>query len=129
MPSTATAAAAASRNRRLTTAATIAEELPVGIGRVLSQLGLEHDVAATALVRHPDGTTETVPLANEGESQRATWAAPRPGLYAIDLAVRGRGPDGAPVERVAFLAVEAQPPGRSLLPLYLAAAEAVVGGP
>ena len=65
--------------------------------------------SAEALVRAPDGGTETVALAASGDAFTASWAPPAPGLYAIDLHVTATSPDGIPVERTAFLTIEAQP--------------------
>lgn len=64
---------------------------------------------AVALVRRPDGAQESVPLLSDGVLYRANWEPPSPGLYGVDVRVRGRAPDGSPVERTAFLALEVQP--------------------
>jgi pimeloyl-ACP methyl ester carboxylesterase len=59
-----------------------------------------------ALVRRPDGTVESVALARDGT---ARWRPTAAGLTGIDIAVQATAPDGTPLERTAFLAVEVQP--------------------
>jgi len=44
-----------------------------------------------------------------GESATGAWTPQEAGLYGVDLHVNARSPDGIPVERIAFLTVEAQP--------------------
>ena len=60
------------------------------------------------LVRHADGSVETLDMQPGTESVNR-WTPQAPGVYGIDIAVTGQGPDGTPIERTAFLAVEAQP--------------------
>jgi pimeloyl-ACP methyl ester carboxylesterase len=64
---------------------------------------------ATARVRYPNGTTQNILLASAGIEWRASWMPDLPGLYGIDVFVNGEAPDGSPIERSAFLSVEAQP--------------------
>lgn len=64
---------------------------------------------AQAAIRGPDGRLQTLPLAIEGTQARVSWKPTAAGLYAIDVSARGLRPDGATVERTAFLSVEAQP--------------------
>ena len=63
---------------------------------------------AQALVRQPDGVVQTVDF-QPGQTISAGWQASLPGPHGIDLLVTGRAPDGSPVERTAFLALEVQP--------------------
>jgi hypothetical protein len=65
--------------------------------------------SADALVRAPDNSTQVVKLAANGDSRTATWTPQAAGLYGIDLRVTASSPEGIPVDRVAFLTVEAQP--------------------
>jgi pimeloyl-ACP methyl ester carboxylesterase len=64
---------------------------------------------AQAAIRGPDGRLQTLPLTIEGTQARASWKPAAAGLYAIDVSARGLRPDGATVERTAFLSAEAQP--------------------
>jgi len=64
---------------------------------------------AEAMVRAPDNSTQTVKLVANGDNRTATWTPKSAGLYGIDLHVTASSPDGIPVDRVAFLTVEAQP--------------------
>jgi hypothetical protein len=63
-----------------------------------------------AIIRRPDGGTETVLLTVAGAQATGRWRPAAQGVFGIDLIVDGRTPDGAAVERSAFLAVDAQPP-------------------
>jgi hypothetical protein len=65
---------------------------------------------AKALIRYPDGRGETVDLSASGDGWKATWRPTLFGVYGINLQVSGSGPDGAPLEREAFLSVQSQPP-------------------
>ncbi len=60
------------------------------------------------LIRRPDGGQETLEM-QAGMQSINTWTPPSPGTYGIDLVVTGQAPDGTPIERTAFLAIEAQP--------------------
>ena len=67
---------------------------------------------AQAIVRNPDGKTETLDL-QPGLQATASWTPASVGTHAVDIVVTGRAPDGSPIERTAFLAEEVQPnPGR-----------------
>jgi hypothetical protein len=74
----------------------------------LGEAGLAID-QAVARVTGPDGRVETVTLAVTGDSFEGEWAPASAGLYGLDLSVTAQTPDGTPVERTAFLAIEAQP--------------------
>jgi pimeloyl-ACP methyl ester carboxylesterase len=73
---------------------------------------------AQALIRGPDGSLERIELPPAGGRAAASWRPGAAGTYAIDVFAAGSGPDGTPIERTAFLAVEAQPPP-DLRPTYL----------
>jgi hypothetical protein len=64
---------------------------------------------AVALVRSPSGKQETITLSAKDNVVESIWTPMEPGLHAIDLQVVGKSIDGAPIERAAFLVVEAQP--------------------
>ena len=64
---------------------------------------------AKALVRHPDGTAETMDLNTSGGQWKATFKPTSPGVYGINIQVSGSAPDGTPLEREAFLSVQGQP--------------------
>jgi pimeloyl-ACP methyl ester carboxylesterase len=70
---------------------------------------------AQASIQGPDGKHESIPLNIADGSAQATWTPPQPGLYSIDIELSGQPPqgalpEGALIERAAFLIVEAQPP-------------------
>lgn len=62
---------------------------------------------AQAVIRRPDGAVETLPFAT-GQEISLDWRPAIAGIHGIDVVVTGSGPDGQPVERTAFLAVEVQ---------------------
>ncbi len=64
---------------------------------------------AEAVIRTPDGSVQKLQLSLSGDRYQTTWRPSSPGLYAIDLRVQGTSIDSSPVERTAFLSVEAQP--------------------
>jgi hypothetical protein len=81
---------------------------------------------AHLLVRGPDGRAETLPLEVTGSDFAGEWQPESAGLYQLDIVVAAQTPDGTPVERTAFLVVEAQPeptPVRTTL-----ATAAIMGG-
>ena len=64
---------------------------------------------AKAVVHYPDGKAEAIPLAPSGSDWKATWQPTTPGVYGINIQLVGSAPDGSPLEREAFLSVQAQP--------------------
>jgi hypothetical protein len=64
---------------------------------------------AQASVRYPNGEIKNLPLSANGGEWQASWSPAGPGLYGIDVVLSGKAPDGTPIERSAFLSVEAQP--------------------
>jgi pimeloyl-ACP methyl ester carboxylesterase len=72
---------------------------------------------AVAYIRLPDGGLETLPLLAQDGRYQASWEPPVPGLYGIDIHMAGLSPEGSPVERTAFLAMEVQPRPERLRPL------------
>ena len=78
--------------------------------------------SAEARVLDPQGGRQTVTLTASGEGIPVSWTPDAPGLYAIDIFVVAASPDGIPVERTAFLAIEAQPEKRVVPPRSLLAA-------
>ena len=64
--------------------------------------------AAQALIQDSDGNVETLDFP-AGQAVSAAWTPKAPGAYAVDIVVTGSAPDGSPVERTDFLAVEVQP--------------------
>ncbi len=63
--------------------------------------------SARAVVRRPDGRDQSVPVATAGAGVRASWQPEQPGVYGIDVTLSSVLPDGAVVERSAYLALEA----------------------
>ncbi|HEX9077501.1 MAG TPA: hypothetical protein VF932_17065 [Anaerolineae bacterium] len=66
-------------------------------------------VDAQASVRYPNGEIKNIPLSANGGEWQASWSPTGPGLYGIDVVMNGKAPDGTPIERSAFLSLEAQP--------------------
>jgi pimeloyl-ACP methyl ester carboxylesterase len=64
---------------------------------------------AQAVIRAPDGGTETLDLTIDGPQGRLTLNPQVSGLYGVDVSVIGRAPDGTTIERTSFLALEVQP--------------------
>lgn len=62
---------------------------------------------AQAIIKDAEGNTETLnfPL---GQNVSTTWTPSTPGAYAVDVLVTGSAPDGTPIERTDFLAIEVQ---------------------
>jgi pimeloyl-ACP methyl ester carboxylesterase len=84
--------------------------------------GLQVERAA-AVVQPLDGSLQVVELIAQGDIFTGSFTAEKPGLYAIEVEASGRLPDGTPVERIAFLVVEAQPEaGGQIEPLLIVAA-------
>jgi pimeloyl-ACP methyl ester carboxylesterase len=65
--------------------------------------------SAQASVQTPAGEVLTLELALEEGLARATWQPDGEGLYGIDLLAEAALPDGAIIERTAFLSIQAQP--------------------
>ena len=86
----------------------IGEPVPFNARLTLNGTPLEIETAE-ALVRAPDGSTQLVTLTPSGDSRTASWIPQAAGLYGINLRVAASSPEGIPVDRVAFLTVEAQP--------------------
>ena len=79
--------------------------------RVLAHLDAEQplgDVSMRAVVRRPNGSTETFELHGSGAERSAVWLASEPGLHGIDIVATARA-QGQRIERSAFLAVDVQP--------------------
>ena len=62
-----------------------------------------------ARVRNPAGATQTIALTAAGDEWRAPWKPAAPGLYSVDVIANAVAPDGAVIERSAFLSIEVQP--------------------
>jgi pimeloyl-ACP methyl ester carboxylesterase len=81
---------------------------------------------AEVLIWHPDGEAEVLPLTVTGSDFAGEWRPDDEGVYQLDIVVLAQTPDGTPVERTAFLAIQAQP---KPTPVRTAAATvAIVGG-
>ena len=63
---------------------------------------------AKAVIKDSDGKSETLNFP-AGQNISATWTPNKAGTYAVDVIVTGNAPDGSPVERTDFLAIEVQP--------------------
>jgi pimeloyl-ACP methyl ester carboxylesterase len=94
---------------------------PVTISAAVSggEAGLQAE-RVTARIQPAEGEGQTLELAAQGEAFSASWAPERSGLHSIEVAYQGRLPDGMPVQRVAFLVIDAQPEqGGQIEPLLL----------
>ncbi|MDE3088017.1 MAG: hypothetical protein KGJ80_01355, partial [Chloroflexota bacterium] len=65
--------------------------------------------AVTAYVLRPDGKTLTIAMVRSGDNFHANWTPDLGGIHGIQVVGRATAPDGATVERSAFLAVQVQP--------------------
>jgi hypothetical protein len=63
---------------------------------------------AKAVIKDAAGKTETLNFP-AGQNVSTTWTPNKAGTYAVDIIVTGIAPDGSPVERTDFLAIEVQP--------------------
>lgn len=86
------------------------ESVQVNAGLALAGSALPIQTA-TVLVRSPGGETETLDLQTMQGSQawQISWQPRQAGLYGLEVRVSATTPDGFPLERTAFLVVEAQP--------------------
>jgi pimeloyl-ACP methyl ester carboxylesterase len=81
---------------------------------VLLSATLEHPVRAPegvamyALVRQPDGGTETLEMAGEGAQRSVSWRPSQRGLHGVDVVARARAGE-LRIERRGFLAVDVRP--------------------
>ncbi len=65
--------------------------------------------SAQAILRHPDGSAETLDMPITGNSATLEITPRSSGLYGIEVDVTALAPDGAAIDRAAFLSFEAQP--------------------
>lgn len=86
----------------------VGENVQLSASLALGEQTLELD-EAKAEIRAPDGGIETITLEITGGQALASWRPTSSGLYSVDFQVTGSAPDGTSIERVAFLAAEAQP--------------------
>ena len=81
---------------------------------------------ASAVIKDSDGKTETLNFP-AGQNISTTWTPNKAGTYAVDIIVTGIAPDGSPVERTDFLAIEVQPnPSKGQITFNLVAVIIVV---
>jgi pimeloyl-ACP methyl ester carboxylesterase len=81
---------------------------------------------AQAVIKHPDGEIETLDFP-AGRNVSVTWTPRQPGTHAVDIVVTALAPDGSPIERTDFLAIEVQPnTGRAQVTFNLVAVIAMV---
>lgn len=65
--------------------------------------------SATAIVRQPGGSQETLTLAAQGDDFSVQFQPQESGLYSVEVTLRGKNSDGFGIDRAAFLAFEVQP--------------------
>ncbi|MBS1812484.1 MAG: hypothetical protein JST84_30235 [Acidobacteria bacterium] len=58
-----------------------------------------------AVIRQPDGKEEELVLSNG----KADWTPAETGVHGVDIIAQANAPDGSPIERTTFLAIEVQP--------------------
>lgn len=78
--------------------------------------------SAEARVLDPQGNNQNLMLAASESGFVVSWMPDAPGLYAMDVFVSAVSPDGIPIERTAFLTIEAQPETQTISPGGLLAA-------
>lgn len=87
---------------------------PARAQKVTLHAALEHpdkplsEVSMRAVVRRPNGKSESFELQGNGAERSAVWQASEPGLHGIDIVASARA-EGLRIERSAFLAVDVQP--------------------
>jgi pimeloyl-ACP methyl ester carboxylesterase len=64
---------------------------------------------ARAVVRLNDARPDTIPLLLTNGMIDASWKLRDAGLYGIDIMVESTSPDGTPINRASFLAIQVQP--------------------
>jgi pimeloyl-ACP methyl ester carboxylesterase len=79
-------------------------------------------------VRLPDGARQQVNLAVSGNQATGAWTPAQAGLNYFQIDVSGRAPDNTPVERSAFLVVEAQPQSGPSRSTFLLIGGILIGG-
>jgi hypothetical protein len=76
---------------------------------------------AQAVIRDPQGEVETLDFP-AGQNVSVSWTPRKAGTHSVDIVVTALAPDGSPVERTDFLAIEVQPnPGRARIAFNLVA--------
>lgn len=101
---------------------------PVALTAVFSLSGQALAIQqADAIITAPDGSRSTLALALDSGQVQDSFEPTQSGLYALDLTVRAALPDGAIVERSAFLTFEAQPTSESFLPIGWLVAVGIAG--
>lgn len=65
--------------------------------------------AAEAVLRLPDGSTQSIALTVSDSGASVSYRPDQPGIYGVDVLATGTLVDGSPVERSLFLAFQAQP--------------------
>jgi len=77
--------------------------------------------SADALIRRPDGSTETVALHPQGNDFAAQYTPRENGVYGVEVRASAKVDDGFTVDRASFLTFQVQPvpalPGRAWLTL------------
>ena len=64
---------------------------------------------ASAIIRHGENRVETLQLGIVRGVASGAWKLKEAGMYGIDIAVETTLPDGTPITRMSFLALEVQP--------------------
>lgn len=70
--------------------------------------------SAQALLRKPDGSTETIPLAQAGQVFSAAYTPTQAGLHSVAVLVKATTADGFGIDRAAFLSFEVQPSAQAV---------------
>jgi hypothetical protein len=81
---------------------------------------------AQATIRDPEGILEILDFP-AGQNIFVNWTPRKTGTHSVDIVVTALAPDGSPIERTDFLAIEVQPnPGRARITFNLVAVIALV---
>lgn len=64
---------------------------------------------AQVVLRVPDGSAETLEMSVNGNSAQLEVTPTSSGIYGIEVNITGQAPDGAQIDRAAFLSFEVQP--------------------
>jgi hypothetical protein len=83
--------------------------------------------SATALIRKPDGSSESLEMAINGNQARIEITPRARGLHGIEVYVLAQTADGNIIDRAAFLTIEAEPTSLETSRNLLLAAGLIVG--
>jgi len=83
--------------------------------------------SATAQVRKPDGTQESLNLTANGDGYTVDYKPDQTGLYSAEVMLAGQGTDGFGFDRAVFIAFEVQPNTAEVEPVRVTVMLALAG--